>query len=152
MTADPCRRAGGAPCPHSPTHGLYSTYVNHTCRCGECRRAAREYNRGRLERECRKVHEVCPHSDLVHGRLGTYNHHGCRCEACTRAHRAYARELRTRRRARLSRGDDSQVRHGTWMGYDHWGCRCRECRLAGSRRYRAANRRRRGPQGGQGVG
>ena len=35
----------------APTHGKYSTYVKHKCRCGDCREAMRSYERSRYERK-----------------------------------------------------------------------------------------------------
>lgn len=51
---------------------------------------------------------------------------GCRCEICRAANATYTKQLRERRRRRLS---TTPITHGT-DGYSNWGCRCDVCRQA----------------------
>ena len=64
-------------------HGLRGTYVNHGCRCEECREANALYAR-RFRMKYR------PYSYLQHGKNSTYLNYRCRCEDCRAAHRGMA--------------------------------------------------------------
>ena len=56
-------------------HGKYSTYVNKSCRCDECKQAARDY-RARL------TARGLPADDDRHGTRNGYTNYGCRCAPC----------------------------------------------------------------------
>ena len=81
-----------------PRHGLYSTYVNHCCRCDLCKETQRwkqaEY-RGRLRSSKTPEH--------VHGTVNGYQNYGCRCRSCTSAQAAASRESSASRSAELER-------------------------------------------------
>jgi hypothetical protein len=58
-------------------HGKINTYVNHGCRCSDCRAAWASYMRSRRKTAHSKRHE--------HGTWNAYNNLGCRCEPCVAA-------------------------------------------------------------------
>lgn len=75
------------PPPPEPEHGTTHRYQR-GCKCGECRRAIREYNanlRGKGE---------APN----HGTESGYRNYGCRCPECREAARVADRERRAQRR------------------------------------------------------
>ncbi len=76
------------------THGTFSAYTNHACRCDECREANRLHmvaTRARLR--------LRPAADVAHGWSG-YVNWGCRCETCAAANAAHSRGVRERARQR----------------------------------------------------
>lgn len=74
------------------THGELSTYVNYSCRCGDCMRAKVAYNRSLRVRQ--KV-TPAPVPEKAHGTLGGYTNHRCRCVEC----KAVMKEYREARKA-----------------------------------------------------
>lgn len=83
-------------------HGVYSTYVNHRCRCTLCKAA----NTARSER-LRRARGAPPRAvflaslERTHGRIATYND-GCRCDDCRRAAREYRALMRANAKVRQS--------------------------------------------------
>lgn len=74
-------------------HGSVNGYVNHLCRCDECRGAWRaEQRRQNAQRAAKGV------PDDIHGKRTTYANWQCRCAECRAAHAAAKRELYARRR------------------------------------------------------
>ena len=67
-------------------HGSESGYLNHGCRCDQCRQALKS---ARLRR--------ATSPDAKHGTKNTYTN-GCRCNECSQAHASYQRELVSRKR------------------------------------------------------
>jgi hypothetical protein len=87
-------------------HGRYSTYVNHKCRCVDCRAAWTAYSAERAAERRRLA--AAGEIEVPHGTDGGYRNYGCRCDDCRRAHnqmrragkrRALIREIRQVRRA-----------------------------------------------------
>lgn len=106
------------------THGSYSTYVNHKCRCDSCREAARDYQRGRDGAPRKRGR---PPKEIVHGTVAGYNKK-CRCEECTAA----VREVSRKRRAAMKELPADDPRHGTVNAYYNLKCRCDSCKQAAS--------------------
>lgn len=79
-----------------PIHGKRSTYVNHRCRCDECRTANTTYQLRSNQKRSQR-----PHVEVPHGR-GGYTNWGCRCEVCTEANRKACAEYQARRREKTA--------------------------------------------------
>ena len=117
-------------------HGTASRYVNHACRCDECRAAWREYHREwshksgrtRPREEYTAERRARAEARDNHGTETRYKF-GCRCADCLAANAA----ARARRRAVAT-----PAKHGA-NAYKN-GCRCDECRTA-YREYSRAYRR-----------
>lgn len=86
------------------THGHYSMYTNHKCRCAECREAYRVYRQRYRKPKvtaCGCGNANCQRRtrrEVTHG-LSCYFRHKCRCGVCMTAMRNYQRERRARLRA-----------------------------------------------------
>lgn len=63
-------------------HGTTSRYCNDQCRCDECRKAWRAYQRRLRERRRTGVLGDVP----GHGTDSSYTNWGCRCQPCKAAH------------------------------------------------------------------
>jgi hypothetical protein len=74
-------------------HGTASGYVNHRCRCDDCRAAASEYRRAWRARA-----RLLPVKQIPHGTRNGYLNYGCRCYPCHLAKAAYDREYAARHR------------------------------------------------------
>ncbi len=86
-------------------HGTYDGYLNHGCRCDECRQAHTDYMRIRNHRtgRCRPRAEVFAERRATaeaRGNHGTESRYelGCRCTVC----REGVRQARARRRAKAT--------------------------------------------------
>lgn len=80
-------------------HGSRTTYIHKKCRCGPCRAANAEYQRGAIIRRS-KVRPL-PLS-VRHGSLYTYINWACRCPHCTAANREHSADMRARKEAKAS--------------------------------------------------
>lgn len=69
-------------------HGTDSTYVNHGCRCEECKAAHAAYQR--TAASSRKERLRANPALVVHGTTSTYTNWLCRCEPCRQAWSEYA--------------------------------------------------------------
>lgn len=83
-------------------HGTPSGYVNHGCRCAECRN--RNRTRCGANRKARWAERILIDSKLVHpnashGTTNGYLNYGCRCGPCYAAGSQRNREHRERRNA-----------------------------------------------------
>ncbi len=76
-------------------HGSYSTYVNHKCRCPECKADNTRYHKE--AREARKNRAIP--LGTQHG-FSTYTNWGCRCVTCCKGKRDHQRRYRKGRRER----------------------------------------------------
>lgn len=86
------------------THGHYSMYTNHNCRCLPCKAAYREFR----QRYRQPAVQVCGCGNVAcerktrrqvqHG-LSAYFRHKCRCEVCMTGMREYQRNRRAAMRA-----------------------------------------------------
>ena len=84
----------GPPVSGPKTHGpTCDGYVNHGCRCDDCRAAWRAYNRKRRA-ERRALIAEDP-TVAIHGLNSTYTNWGCRCPRCTDAHTAESARQRS---------------------------------------------------------
>ncbi len=92
-------------------HGTLSTYSRHKCKCEECLKVGRAYNREAYEK--RKLSD----DPIKHGTAGYRR--GCRCEEC--------REAR-----KVSRVLNTLIIHGKLDSYNSRGCRCMECKAVKS--------------------
>lgn len=75
-------------------HGTVNRYVNHACRCAECKLAYRKYQLARTAE--RKARGLTP-DDPRHGTYSGYTNYGDRCLACKEANTLHAQEYRSRR-------------------------------------------------------
>lgn len=66
-------------------HGTITGYMNHRCRCDDCKQAASTYTRERRNRGL-------PIPEHSHGSNSTYVNYRCRCQPCKDAHAAYHRQ------------------------------------------------------------
>lgn len=84
MTTNDAQQKNSGPEVIPKPHGSISTYVNHKCRCDECRLAwAAKHREHRARRRLALANgEVSP----VHGRNSTYVNYGCRCSECSAVH------------------------------------------------------------------
>ncbi len=73
----------------SRIHGVYSTYVNHRCRCTKCSAAASAYMKAARKKRLKK--EV---PTRLHGSLNAYNNYGCRCVDCRAANADRSRRIK----------------------------------------------------------
>lgn len=104
-------------------HGLYSTYLNHKCKCVECRAAIAKrqrdlYQAGLTKRS--RQHKRRPVGEPLHGTESRYsNTWKCRCDACRKAHSDRVRReredkkngiVRTRTRKQRARGNVIEIR------------------------------------------
>lgn len=81
----------------TPTHGSYTTYGNHGCRCADCRTAWRLWSR---ERRAQRIALLALDPSLAeHGKASTYVNWGCRCSPCSEARRIRDSKLPSRRRS-----------------------------------------------------
>ena len=88
-------------------HGTPSTYKNHGCRCGACRRAHADHQ-WNLRRTHLAALAAGRAPGLRHGSPNTYTNHGCRCAACTQANTEYMRRYRQRRANRPTQAKEKQ--------------------------------------------
>jgi hypothetical protein len=61
-------------------HGTRGGYINHACRCPDCREANTLYHEQRR-------HRYWPAKTLTHGLASTYTNKRCRCPECSAAMR-----------------------------------------------------------------
>lgn len=78
-------------------HGLYSTYVNHRCRCAPCTDANARYNKARRVSRAIAI-RVNPRL-APHGKVSTYTNWNCRCDKCKKVYSARRRSYYQRRSA-----------------------------------------------------
>ena len=81
-----------------PTHGLYTTYVNHKCRCKPCIRANTNWCENRRRERIQLV--AAGLLEVPHGSEGGYRNYACRCDLCKKAHAEMRAATIRRRRAR----------------------------------------------------
>lgn len=79
----------------TPTHGRYTTYTNHSCRCYACAYAASEY---RAQLQATPEEDRRPkRAAAEHGTRSMFANQGCRCDPCRLANNAYLVGWRARR-------------------------------------------------------
>ncbi len=77
-----------------PRHGTTNGYINHGCRCAECRGAWADYcYRRQAERAASNI-------PFIHGTVNGYTNYGCRCRPCTVAWSAANAERKRRARSK----------------------------------------------------
>lgn len=67
--------------PDDSRHGTVNGYINHKCRCPECREA----NRQEVAKARRRRFLTVTGDDPRHGTDNYYANYGCRCTACVAA-------------------------------------------------------------------
>lgn len=76
-----------------PAHGTFNRYAHRSCRCPECREAAR------IQSAAQRARGSLPER-TSHGTISAYFGYSCRCDLCRAAGSAYLREYRAQRAAR----------------------------------------------------
>lgn len=116
------------------THGQYSTYVDHNCRCDECRAAFAAYI---AKRKAERALGIAGNTKQggrsepeIHN-AATYTNWRCRCDQCRAAWNAYVRKRRSERLAGVqgdvARGGRLEPQVHNASAYYNWNCRCQVC-------------------------
>lgn len=95
-------------------HGTVNAYMNHACRCDDCRKAGRAYRQTQRQKvRCR------PTPASAHGTASGYVYWSCRCQACRDWKTAYPFRLLAAKAATVPttpltaviEGDGAEVAH-----------------------------------------